>query len=141
MRGILPIVLLVLILVGAALVTAPRVGFLGVGSFDQKVIVDADKPIRRVTSCCCRVNEEIRHQAERTADPRLFECEEAEQLPGNRFSARVTFVTRSGLFRGDKVCYPAQLVVYTEFADGTRACRVVDMPAGRGGEPVVVRFR
>jgi hypothetical protein len=117
----------------------------GVGIFDQEIILDADQPIRRVTYCSWWIDEDLRREVERTADPRRFECEEAKPLSGegseDRFLARILFTTRDKFFLQTQTFYPPQLVVYVEFADGSRACRVADVPPGKGKEAVRIEFR
>jgi hypothetical protein len=136
--------LLGLLLVGgiaAGLVSlATRSAATGVGFFDQEIVVESANSVQRVAYCCWDVDAETRQRAERTADPQLFECRPAEGLGGNRYSAKVMCTTRSGLFR-EQVFHPKQLIVYAEFADGTRQCRIIDLPEGRGENVVVVGLK
>jgi hypothetical protein len=113
---------------------------LGLGSFDQPVVVVAAAPIKRVSYCCCEVDDVTRRHAEHEADPESFVFSEATHTIGNRFLAHIRFTTRSGWFRKAQVYYPGQLVVYVEFENAARACRVVDLPSGRGQEEVVVHL-
>jgi hypothetical protein len=106
----------------------------------QGVVVESTAPICRVYYCCMNVDGASRQDADNTADPRLFErCDEAI-MTGNRFSANYSCTTRSGLFHKDRVRRPAQLVVYIDFTNGTRACRVVDLPIPGNEEALVVHF-
>lgn len=126
--------------VGCGLLVALMDETRGVGDFDQPVVLDTDRPVRAVTYCAWNVDHETRLRAEGTADTRLFECNRAS-LDGDHFTARVMFTTRSGLLRKTQVFHMPHLVVYVEFADGGRACRVVDIPPGLGREAIVVRLR
>jgi hypothetical protein len=113
---------------------------LGVGSFDQPVVLESTKPIQRVTYCTLWLDDATRQRAEATADPTSFDCREASVEPGNRFMAKVKFTSRSGLFRS-KTLYPPQLVVFVDLAGGHRECRVVDLPSGCGNQEVVISLR
>src|SRR5262249_18318808 len=123
---------------GATLVLTSE--FLGVGFFDQNVELNSAKPIERVSYCCYTLDEQTRRKAEDTADPRLFEWDSTVTLPGARFVAQIKFTTHSGCFH-HRVYYCAHLIVLAEFTDGTRACRVLDLPNGCGKVPVTARFR
>ncbi len=138
-RGILLLLTLGVLVVGLGLAVVSEQ--IGIGSFNQTIIVEAGQPIRRVTYCCWNVENDIRRPVEQTADPRYFDCEEARMLEANRFRARIWTTTRSGVLRGDRVSYPKYLVVYVELVDGMRACRVLDLPRGCGQEAVVVQLR
>jgi hypothetical protein len=113
---------------------------LGVGFFDQPVLLDSDRPVRAVSYTVWNVDHETRLRVEATADPRLFACEPGT-LRGDCFTARVMFTSRSRALRQTQVFHQSHLVVFAEFADGRRACRVVDIPPGNGRERVVVRLR
>jgi hypothetical protein len=133
--------LLVLLIGVATFVTALLLAteMLGVGFFDQEVVLESSQPIERVSYFCGTIDEATRREAENTANPKLFEWDRTCVLAGGRFTASIIFTTRSGCFHHN-VYYPPHLVLLVEFADGTRGCRVVDLPRGRGKVPVVVRF-
>ena len=78
--------------------------------------------------------------AENTADPRLFDMHALREPVGDWFVARLMFTTRSRRFFKTEIYHWRQLVVLVEFADGTRACRVVDVPEGLSNQPVTVDF-
>src|SRR5260221_6843483 len=86
----------------------------GVGFFDLEIIVDSEKPIRRVTYDCWNIDAETRQRVEQTADPHLFDLRDAERTSPNRFLASVQFTTRSGVLRED-FYHPNQLVECIEF--------------------------
>jgi hypothetical protein len=114
--------------------------FYGVGFFDQQVVVDSSQPIKKVFFCCCTFNEADRRRLEAMPNPRtLVEWEEPDDFTEGHFTASITYDSISGFFH-NRVSYPAHLAVLAEFADGTCACRVVDLPRDQGKERVVVRF-
>ncbi|HEV3144730.1 MAG TPA: hypothetical protein VGZ47_12645 [Gemmataceae bacterium] len=121
----------------AVVVTEAR----GDGYYDQEIVVRSDKSITRVQCSACTLDDETRRLAEETADPRLFVWEEVTQLAPNRFQSRISFSSRSGAFRGTQYFHYKHLAVLVEFADGTRGCRVVDLPPGFGTKAVIVDLR
>jgi hypothetical protein len=127
--------------IAGGVLVALRVEKVGVGYFDQEVVVESDKPICGVSYCCWDVDDATRQRAESTADPRLFDCRDATAVTENRFSARIRFTSRSRLFCEERVDHPRQIVVYVEHADGTRACRVADLPSDLGKGTLAVRLR
>ena len=131
--------LVVFILLGA-LVIEGMTEALGVGHFDQLIIVETDKPIKRVAYSDYNVDDEIRRLAKETADPRLSVYTDAEPRGENRYLARIMFTDRSGKFRRTEYFQHKHLAVYVEFADGTRQCRIADLPR-LGNEPVVINLR
>ncbi|WP_020473090.1 hypothetical protein [Zavarzinella formosa] len=128
----------------------------GVGSFDQPVIIDSPKPIRRVLYCDGTFDDDIRQQAENDADTRMLGPDDhidlctdnrhvlfvgyKAEVVNNQFTAHIKFTTRSGSLRGEQVYHRSHLVIYAEFADGSRACRFVDIPPGIEHEPFVVNM-
>lgn len=112
----------------------------GVGRHDQRIRIVADKPIRRVTHCCLNLDDETKQLAEATADPKLFDMDEAESLGADQYKAKFTFTTRAWLIRKTRVFHPTQLVVYAEFRDGSLACRVIDLPAELSDDVITVHF-
>jgi hypothetical protein len=112
----------------------------GVGRHDQRIRIVADKPIRRVTHCCLNLDDETKQLAEATADPKLFDMDEAELLGADQYKVKFTFTTRAWLIRKAQVFHPTQLVVYAEFRDGSLACRVIDLPAELSDDVITVHF-
>jgi hypothetical protein len=133
----------ILLVVATALLAAVVLLYpvtLGVGSRDQQVFLKSAKPLRSVSYCFHNVDDELRHLAEETADPQLFDWKEVP-APGNELiTARVMITSRRGRFIKTTIYHPRQLVVLTGFMDGTRACRVIDVPNGLSKEPVTVDF-
>ncbi len=132
----------ILLVVATALIAAVFLSqvTLGVGYHDQQVILNSAKPVRSVSYCFSDVDDKLRHLAEDTADPRLFDWKEVPAPVNERFTARVMFTTRSGRFIKTTIYHPRQLVVLAEFMDGTRACRVIDVANGLSEEPVTADF-
>jgi hypothetical protein len=112
----------------------------GVGHFDQEVIVQVDRPVRRIAYSEVTLDVEARRQAEVTANPDLFDWTEAKLDPAGHFTAHLKFTDRVRPFRQRQIFHYRHLVVFVEFEDGSRACRVADLPAGVRGPPVVVQF-
>ena len=132
--------MLVIFILLVALVIEGMTETLGVGFFDQVIIVETDKSIKRVAYSDYNVDEELHRLAEETADPRLFVCTDAEPLGENRYLARIMFTDRSGTFRRTVYFQRKHLAVFVEFADGTCQCRIADLPR-LGEEPVVINLR
>jgi hypothetical protein len=114
---------------------------IGVGHFSQELVFDSDARVERVRYCTCHIDEGIRKRAEETADPRLFEWDDAEPLDANRFRLSIKFTSQAGLSWGDSIYHQPQLIVYAEFADSKTICRVLDLPPGKGVPEVVINFR
>jgi hypothetical protein len=134
---------LLLILVGATLVAlADRFCCyaLGVGHFDQSVELRSEKTIARVSYSNYGLDEEMRRHAESSADERMFSWQEPAAIVDDSFTARIMFTNKWGLFHYSEGFQP-HLVVLVDFVDGTRACRVVDLPKQRGKEKIAVDFR
>jgi hypothetical protein len=112
----------------------------GVGHYNQLVILETDRPIRRVTYAASQVDDELKQAAEASADPRMFDCDEAAVQQGKWFTARIMFTDSGGPLRRTRVAHYPHLVVYVEFEDGSRACRVVDLPAGIRPPPITIRL-
>jgi hypothetical protein len=112
---------------------------IGVGSLDQEVVLESSQVVKQVSFCAETIDEETRRRAEATTDTRMFSWRRPPTITGERFAAPVKFTSRSG-FLHHTIHHPAHLIVQAEFADGTRACRVVDLPRALGKEPVFVRF-
>jgi hypothetical protein len=114
-------------------------GYYGVGVLQQVVILESAKPIAKVyyDGWYGHVGKDERRRVEDTADYPTYFLEPA-RLDGDRFTARIKFTTGPGIFDGPD-CNP-DVVVLVEFADGSRACRVADVPKGKGKEAIVVRF-
>jgi hypothetical protein len=111
----------------------------GLGGFDQTVAVEADRPVARVLWDSWTVGEADRVRAERTADPALFDYRPATQAGDGRYVVRIRGDVRTGPCAGRRTYFPAHLAVLVEFADGTRACRVLELPPGEGRQVVTVR--
>jgi hypothetical protein len=116
-------------------------GYYGVGHFWQEVVLDSDRPIVKASYATVHghLSEEERRQLEAAPDLEMRLVLDTATLEGNRFEAYVMWTSGPGLF--DRPKYQADLVVVVEFADGTRACRIVDIPKGMGKEPISVPFR
>jgi hypothetical protein len=115
-------------------------GYYGTGHFWQEVVLDSDQPIVKASYVNLHgSSEEERRQWEAAPDPEKLFVLDPATLERNRFEALVRWSSGPGLF--DRPKYQADLVVVVEFADGTRACRIVQIPKGTGKEPVIVRFR
>jgi hypothetical protein len=132
--------MLVIFVIAAWLFVAGMTLCRGVGHFDQLIIVEANKPVQRVAYCDDNVDDEIRSLAEQTADPRIFVLRDAEPLGDNRYLARIMCTSTFGTFRPTKYHQRKDLAVYVEFTDGTRQCRIADLPR-LGNEPVVIHLR
>src|SRR5262249_29872043 len=117
-----------------------RIETRGLGSVDQEIVVEADRPIRQVSYDVHNIDTETRIRVEKTADPRLFDFRETEAVTPNHFRATVTFTDRDGIFTY-KLYHPNQIVICVEFTDGTRVCRVFDLPPGRDLPTIVVNLR
>jgi hypothetical protein len=141
MRWTRSIIWILLVIVAASMAVSFLLESYGVGFLDQEIVVATDRPIRRLLYDCINVDEEVRKRAEETADPRLFDYQEAERQSPQQFRARVMFTDRERLVFGRRVFHPNQLVILIEFDDGRRACRVVDLPKGAHLPAVVVDFR
>lgn len=129
------------ILAGVIVVGALAAGrWDGVGFYDQRVILEIDRPLRRVTYAAFQVDNELKQAAEASADPRLFDCDEATVQQGKWFTARIMFTDSGGPLRRTRVAHYPHLVVYVEFEDGSRVCRVVDLPAGTRPPPITIRL-
>ncbi len=116
-------------------------GYYGLGHFWQKVVLDSDRPIAKAFYCNLSgpLSDEERRRLESNPDPaRLFELEPAT-LEGGQFDAFIRWTDRPGLFDGPY--YQDKLAVVVEFEDGSRACRIVDVPKGMGKNSITVRFR
>ena len=131
--------LVVIVVLGIAVVFILGSQVLGVGYFNQVVLLESTKPIEHVSYCCWTIDEATRRQAETTANENLFDWDRTCPVTSDQFTARIKFLSRSG-FLSNKVSHPAHLIVLAEFTDGTRACRVVDVPRGLGKESVAVQF-
>jgi hypothetical protein len=116
-------------------------GAYGVGAFDQEVLVDATKPVTKVSFSRFEVADGLRRRFEATADPKLFDFEPADPLGGNRYVTQIRFSTRPGILEIGRKHHWPHLVILIEFADETRAGRVIDVPNGGSQEPLVVRVR
>lgn len=115
--------------------------FMGDGRFDQEIIFQTEKPIAKVSYCTWTVDDELRYLVETTSDPKYFEWRETEKRGENWFSASIRYAINGGLVRGRQVSHAKHLIVFVEFEDGSRACRVIDFPQGRGREEVVIDLR
>ena len=111
----------------------------GIGSFQQEIHLVTKIPIRHVSYCCYDADQEMRELAERTADPKPFDCRDARLISAHHYAANIRVITRSSLFNHD-VIYPAQLFVFVEFADGAMVCKIVDLPRNCGKEPIKIQF-
>jgi hypothetical protein len=129
-----------LLLACAAVVLLRTPFVLGVGFFDQEIMIESNKTIERVSYCSWTVDAETRIRAEAAVDPGLFDCREASKLAERRFQASITFTTQSGLLWSE-LYHPEHLVLYVEFSDGSRCCRVVDVPPGRGKDAISLRIQ
>lgn len=118
---------------------ANQFGAIGGGHFGQFVLVKAAKPVGRVTYCTLEVDENTRKIAEETADPQLFPWTEAERS-GDGFMARVKTTSSGGAFGMTKIHHPPHLVVYIEFVDKSRTCRVAKIPPGHGKQAIVLNI-
>lgn len=123
------------VVVGLSLISETR----GVGSYDQKVFISSNKPLKSVSYCDVDVNDELRQLAESTADPQLFDWRICEPL-GDWFNARIKFTTRSRLLFRTQIYHHRQLVILADFTDGTRSCRVVNLPDNLDRHPITVVF-
>jgi hypothetical protein len=132
------IILVVAIVMVAAVFFAQVIR--GVGYHDQQVTLKSAKPVKSVSYCFCNVDDELRHLAEDTADPRLFERLETLTPVGERFTATVTITVVSGRLIKTTVHHPRQLVVLADFMDGTRGCRVIDVPVELSEKPMTADF-
>jgi hypothetical protein len=112
----------------------------GVGHYNQSVILETDRRIHRVTYAAWQVDDELKQAAEASADPAMFDCEEAELQQGKRFTARIWFTESGGPLRRTRVAHYPHLVVYVDFEDGCRVCRVVDLPADTRPPPITIRL-
>ena len=111
----------------------------GVGSYDQLVILETDRTVRGVTYAAENVDADLRRVAEDSADPKYFDCRPAALRDGKWFAARIVFTESGGPLRRTRVGHQPHLVVYVEFEDGSRICRVVDLPPGIRGPPMTIR--
>src|SRR5260370_888276 len=141
MRSFLSVIVVFLIvLVVACLFGSFGSYTIGDGHFDQELVIDTDKPIERVNFSCYVFGPETRQLLEKTADPDMVLCYEAARVSDDRFKIWVPVAVREGLLRHN-VSYPPHLAVFVEFAGGTRACRVIDIPPGQGKELIEIHLR
>jgi hypothetical protein len=116
--------------------------WVGGGSLPVEVMIEVDKPIRHVTYASCRVGEQGRRRIEEAADPKRFDyLDEAQQLSANRYAAKVRADWHSRFIFFEVITHFPQIVVYVEFKDGSRACRVIDLPDGSEFKPFVIDLR
>jgi hypothetical protein len=114
---------------------------IGVGYFSQQIVVESDKPIRKLSYANENVDAETRRLAEETAVKGIFDkWWEAQPVGEHHYQASIMFDGHQRFIWIYNVTYQRQLAVFAEFTDGSRAYRVVDLPLGRGREHVVVRF-
>src|SRR5262249_908357 len=114
--------------VAVILFVAASMEELGVGFFDQVVVVESSRQIRRVRYCDWDVDPEMRDGLEKQTGRAQFDCEEATQIAVDRFVASVMFTTRDALLRKHQETHRRQLVLYVEFTNGATECRVADIP-------------
>jgi hypothetical protein len=112
----------------------------GIGHYDQFVVIETARPVRRIAYAETSLDAEIRQRAEQTANPDMFDWTEAEFDPDGHFAAHLKFTDRVRPFRQRQIFHYRHLVVFVEFEDGSRACRVADLPAGVHGPPVVIQL-
>jgi hypothetical protein len=78
------------------------------------------------------------HKAETEADLESLLFAPAV-LDGDRCLARIKFTDGPDIW--DRPRYRRQLAILVEFADGTRSCRIVDVPDGMGKEAIAIQFQ
>jgi hypothetical protein len=113
---------------------------LGVGFRDQQVTVKTAKPVKSISYYFSNVDGELRPLTDDTPDHPLFDWTVIHEPIGERFTATVMITTRSGRLIKTTVNHPRHLVILAEFTDGTRACRVIDVPNGLSEQPVTADF-
>jgi hypothetical protein len=123
-------------LIGVVMLAAER--WDGVGFYDQTVILETDRAVRGVTYTAENLDADLRRLAEDSADPKYFDCRPVALRDGKWFAARVMFDESGGPLRRTRVSHQPHLVVYVEFEDGSRACRIVDLPPGIRGPPITI---
>ena len=109
----------------------------GQGRFDQPLIVESSKQIRRVVHWDVSIDIEKRFQIERSTDASWLDGDAVEGNDG-QFVVPVMTGIQSSVFR-TRVSHRPHLVVAVQFEDGTFVVRVADIPPGMGQTPIVIR--
>ncbi|MFL5339277.1 MAG: hypothetical protein ACJ8F7_03840 [Gemmataceae bacterium] len=109
--------------------------------FDQEIVVESDKPIRRVTYTGYDGPEEDLRREAAAGNPLLFNGTEAERLAADRFRAKIEVHIIRGILWSKGWYYPQYLVVSIEFADDSRTDSVIAVPPGMGQDPIIIHLR